>query len=110
MTDFCFDNKPLFSSRRPQIHQKHHSFQFGPKRQFPPTLRAPVLRPVRLHQLGEEAFQVLVLLLQEARGAGRAVEVRDFSRTEGLKFQIVEHDPRSDVVAAGRLLCLSPHR
>lgn len=61
-------------------------------KRFPPTLRAAVLLPVRLHQLREEGFHILVVLLQHARGAGRGrVQVHDFSGAERVKFQIVEH-------------------
>lgn len=78
-----------------------------------------MLLPVRLHQLGEEGGQilvlVLVLLLQYARRAGCAVEVQDFSRTESLKFQVIKHDVvsvsyksvwrcRPQPVTAGRFL------
>lgn len=56
-----------------------------------------MLLPVRLHQLGEEGCQilVLVLVLLHAGGAGCGVEVRYFPGTESLKFQIVKHDPVS---------------
>lgn len=51
-----------------------------------------MLLPVRLHQLGEEGCQILVLVLLHAGGAGCGVEVHYFSGTESLKFQIVKHD------------------
>lgn len=76
--------------------------------EFPPTLRAAlmlllVLRPVRLHQLGEEGRQVLLLLLllvlllvqllllQAAARAGHPVQVHDVCRGERLELQVVKH-------------------
>lgn len=65
-----------------------------------PTLRAAVLRPVRIDELREERRQLLVpvpvLLLQRARGAGRGVEVYDLSGAEDGKVHEVKHDPREN--------------
>lgn len=61
-----------------------------------------MLLPVhRLHQLGEEGCQilVLVLVLEHAGRAGCGVEVHEFFWTESLKFEIVEH---------GGEVCLEP--
>lgn len=73
-----------------------------------------MLLPVRLHQLGEEGCQILVLVLLlllvllHAGGAGRGVEVHYFSGTESLKFQIVKHDLDSVLSEVRVEMLLSP--
>lgn len=74
-------------------HTPHHLHHLAP------TLRAAMLLPVRLDQLGEEGCQVLVLVLvlvrKHAHWTGRAVQVHDLPGSKTLKFHIVKHDGAS---------------
>lgn len=78
--DFCQENKQLLPN----------SCTSG-SASVAPTLRAPALLALRLDQLREESCQVLLVLLQRARGAGSGVEVHDLPGTENLKLHEVEH-------------------